>query len=289
MAYGFHVYFGREGLTTPVRVRRIGPSQCFAALQEGLDDFISMRTYPAFVGFFYAIAGLAIVSLTSFREAVHLVFPLAAGFALVGPFVAIGLYEMSRRRERGLEATWHDAFAALRSPALPSIVVLGLMLFAIFAAWIGAAQALYVRLYGPDPPADAIGFFDDVLTTTRGWLLVGLGGLVGLCFAATSLCLSLVSFPLMLDRGVGLIAAIEASLRTAYANPNAVALWGLIVAAGLVLGSAPMFFGLAVVLPVLGHSTWRLYRRAIVRDPARELPLEVARRPDPTSRRGARA
>ena len=173
---------------------------------------------------------------------------------------------MSRRRQRGLKATWRDAFAAMRSPALPSIIALGLMLFAIFAAWIGAAEALYVRLYGADRRRTKFGFLDEVLTTARGWLLVGLGGLLGFCFAAASLCLCLVSFPLMLDRDVGLVPAIDASLRTARANPKAVALWGLIVAAALVLGSLPMFFGLSVGLPVLGHSTWRFYRRAIVRD-----------------------
>ena len=89
---------------------------------------------------------------------------------------------MSRRRERGLEAGWRDAFAMLRSPALPSIAALGLVLFALFTAWIGAAEALYVRLYGSNAPADAIGFLDDILTTERGWLLVGLGGLVGFSF-----------------------------------------------------------------------------------------------------------
>ncbi len=289
MAYGFHVYFGPAALATTVNVRRIGPRDCFLALEEGLDDFVSMPTYPAFVGLFYALSGIAIVSLSSLRNALHLVFPLAAGFALIGPFVAIGLYELSRRRERGLEATWRDAFAVLHSPALPSIIALGLLLFAIFAAWIGAAEALYVRLYGPDPPAEAVGFLDDVLTTGRGWLLVGLGGLIGFCFAAASLSLSLVSFPLLLDRDVGLVPAIDASLRTARANPQAVALWGLIVAAALVLGSLPMLFGLAVVLPVLGHSTWRFYRKAIERDPARELPLEVNRRLDLTLPRDARA
>jgi uncharacterized membrane protein len=172
----------------------------------------------------------------------------------------------------------------LRSPALPSILAFGLLLLAIFAAWIGAAQLIYVWLYGPDPPAAAIPFLRDVLTSGRGWLLIGLGGFVGFCFAALALCLSVVSFPLMLDRDVGLVPALIASVRTTRANPLAIALWGLIVAAGLVLGALTLFIGLAVVMPVLGHSTWRLYRRAIERDPSVELPIE-ARRPggDPRS------
>ena len=102
MTSAFHVYFGPEALAATPRVRRIGPDDCFSALTEGLDDFFSMPTYPVFVGLFYAVAGIALFAMTSFGNALHLAFPLAAGFALIGPFVAIGLYEMSRRRERGL-------------------------------------------------------------------------------------------------------------------------------------------------------------------------------------------
>jgi uncharacterized membrane protein len=274
----FHLHFGHGALPAPLKVRRIEPRDCFVALAEGFDDFLEMPTYPVFVGMFYALAGVMLVSLSSFGNALHLAFPFAAGFALVGPFVAVGLYEMSRRRELGLAATWRDTFAVLRSPALPSILALGLLLLAIFVTWIGAAQLLYFNLYGPDPPDAALPFFRDVLTSGRGWLLIVLGGLIGFCFAALALCVSVVSFPLMLDRGVGLVAAVRASLRTAHENPLGVAQWGLIVATGLVLGSLPLFFGLAVVLPVLGHATWHLYGRAIERDQAPELSIEQPRK-----------
>ena len=278
MASAFHVYFGPEALTAPQpKVRRIGPEDCLAALTEGFDDFISMPTYPVFVGLFYGVAGIAIAAFSSLGNAVHLMFPLAAGFAIIGPFVAIGLYEMSRRRERGLPVRWRDAFATLGSPASPSILAFGLLLFAINPAWIWAADLLYVWLYGPNPPAAAMPFLKDVLTSDRGWTLIVVGGLVGFCFAALALCISVVSIPLMLDRDVGLVPALEASLRTTRDNPLAVALWGLIVAVALVLGSVPLFFGLAVVMPVLGHATWRLYRKAIERDPAREVVIEAPR------------
>jgi uncharacterized membrane protein len=278
----FHVYFGPEARAATPRVRRIGPNDCFSALKEGLDDFFSMPTYPVFVGLFYAVAGIALFAMTSLGNALHLAFPLAAGFALIGPFVAIGLYEMSRRRERGLAVRGRDAFTVLRSPALPSILAFGLLLLAIFAAWIFAAELIYVWLYGPNPPAAASSFFQEVLTTDRGRTLIVVGVLVGFCFAALVLALSVVSFPLMLDRDVGLVPALDASLRVTRANPLAVALWGLIVAVALVLGSLPLLFGLAVVLPVLGHATWRLYRKAIERDPAHELPIEGPLNPDVT-------
>lgn len=273
MTSTFHVYFGPDAFNAKTAVRRLGVRDCFAALREGFDDFLTMPTHAAFVGVFYALAGVALVALTSFASALQLIFPLAAGFALIGPFFAVGLYELSRRREAGVAATWRDSFAVFRSPALPSIIVLGFFLLILFALWIGTAQYLYVRLYGPHAPAAALPFVSDVLTTGRGWTLIVVGCLVGLGFAALSLCISVVSFPLMLDRDVGLAPAMVASMRLARANPGPVALWGVLVATALLIGSLPLFVGLAVVMPVLGHATWRFYRRAIVRDPAHELPI----------------
>ncbi len=275
MTSAFHVYFGPEGLAARPEVRKIGARDCFAALAEGIDDFRAMPSHLAFLGAFYVFGGMVLTYLGSFANLLQLVFPVAAGFAIVGPFLAIGLYEMSRRREAGLNADWRDAFAVLRSPALPAIAVLGLILAAIFAVWIAAAEGLYVWLYGPDPPTSATEFLGDVFTSSRGWGLILVGGFVGFCFAALALCISVVSFPLLLDRDVGLVPAINASLRTAWENPGAVALWGVIVAAGLILGSLPLFIGLAVVMPILGHATWRFYRRAIVRDPAHERPEQL--------------
>ena len=281
----FHVYFGPEALTAPIQGRRIESSDCFAALREGLDDFLAMPTHPIFVGLFYALGGIALVGLTSVADALQLVFPFAAGFALLGPFFAVGLYELSRRRERGLTASWRDAFAVFRSPALPSIIALGLFLFALFAIWIGVAEVLYMQLYGRKPPAAALPFLYDVLTTDRGWTLIAVGGLIGFCFAALALCVSAISFPLMLDRDPGVVPAVVASMRLARDNPGSVALWGFLVAALLILGSLPLFIGLAVVMPVLGHATWRFYRRTVVRDPAHEVPIlnsgsaDIARNP----------
>ncbi len=280
----FHVYAASDAAVPTPQVRSIGVRDAFAALAEGFDDFLAMPSHLVFLGLFYVLAGLVLGSMSSFTGALHLLFPIAAGFALVGPFVAIGLYEMSRRRELGAKVEWRDAFAVARSPALPAIAALGLLLTAIFAAWIASAEALYQGLYGANPPPSGWLFVNDVVTSSRGLWLIGLGGAVGFVFAALALCVSVVSFPLLLDRDAGLLAAIGASLRVAARNPLAVAAWGLIVAALLVAGSLPLFVGLAVVMPVLGHGTWRFYRRAIVRDPAHEHPVEWPRqrlgRPD---------
>ncbi len=273
MAATFHVYFGPKAFESPIEVRSISVSDCFAALREGFADFLATPSHVVFLGVFYALAGLALAALSSFGSALQLVFPLAAGFALLGPLFAVGLYELSRRREAGVTPSWRAAFAPFGSPALPSIIMLGLFLLALFALWIGTAQYLYTSLYGPKAPAAAGPFLHDVLTTSRGHTLIFVGCAVGFCFAALSLMISVVSFPLMLDRDVGLAPAIVASGRLARENPGPVALWGVIVVALLVIGSLPLFIGLAVVMPVLGHATWRFYRRAIVRAPSDEVPI----------------
>lgn len=277
-----HVYFGPDALTSPPVIRKMTTSDAFAALAEGFDDFRAMPTHLVFLAIFYVGAGVALTAWSSFGGALQLAFPLAAGFALVGPFLAIGLYELSRRRELGMEVGLSDALVVAGSPALPSLACLGLALVAVFAAWIAAAEGLYVWLYGPNAPSSAAAFLGDVLTTQRGWLLIGLGGGVGFLFAAFVLCVTVVAFPLMLDRDVGLLPAVATSLRLAAANPAAVATWGAIVAALLILGALPLFIGLAVVMPVLGHGTWRFYRRAIQRDRAHEQQLQwpnFARKP----------
>jgi uncharacterized membrane protein len=179
---------------------------------------------------------------------------------------------MSRRRELGLEISWKYAFSVLRSPSIPSIAALGALLLTIFAAWITASQWLYTALYGPTPPVVLIDFLLQVASTERGWLLISAGFFIGFCFASLTLAVSVVSFPLLLDRDAGALTAVATSIETVLKNRVPMALWGFVVAAALLIGSLPFFIGLTLVVPVLAHATWHLYRKVIVRDPAQEHP-----------------
>jgi uncharacterized membrane protein len=272
----FHVYVGQDAHSVAPVIRKIGPQDIGRALAQGFDDFRVMPSHLAFLCLIYPLCGLVLAYATSHQNAMQLLFPLASGFALIGPLAAIGLYEMSRRRELGLDTSWKYVFNVLRSPSIPSIVALGLLLVAIFVAWLTAAEALYTALFGPTAPTSYAAFFGEVVSTRHGWLLIGLGGFIGFCFAVVALSISVVSFPLLIDRDVGLVAAISASLKAVRENPAAMALWGLIVTIGLIVGALPLFVGLAIVMPILGHSTWHLYRKAIVRDPSQEHPVESA-------------
>ena len=256
----------RENLhSPPPAIRRIRVGDLGDVLAKGLDDFAAYRTDVIFLCVFYPLVGLVLARLAFGYDLLPLIFPLASGFALVGPFAAVGLEEMSRRREAGMAVTWADAFGVFRSPSFGAIVVLGLVLMAIFLLWLLAAEAIYQITLGPAPPVSLGGFVHDVLSTPTGWTMIGLGFGAGFLFALLVLAISVVSFPLLLDQEVGVDTAVLTSIRAVFANPGPMATWGLIVASGLVIASIPFFLGLIIVMPVLGHATWHLYRRIVPR------------------------
>jgi uncharacterized membrane protein len=261
-----HILVGASTHPANPVIRRIAPADLIQALARGLDDFSAMPSHAVFLCVIYPLLGVLLISLSMGQSMLPLAFPLAAGFALIGPLAAIGLYELSRRREAGLDTSSRHAFDVLYSPSLGAIVALGLLLMAIFLIWLAVAEAIYVANFGYAAPASIRQFVDDVFTTTAGWNLIVVGTSVGFLFAVLVLTISAVSFPLLLDRDVGAAVALFTSIRVVVANPLTMALWGFIVAALLVVGSLPCFLGLTVVMPVLGHATWHLYRKAIEPD-----------------------
>ena len=261
-----HVIAGVGETPSNPTVRRIGLADIREALAKGIDDFSAMPTHVLFLGILYPVVGLFLACLSFGYEVVPVLFPLASGFALVGPFAAVGLYELSRRREEGLDSTWTNAFDVLRSPSRDAILALGFLLMAIFLIWIATAELLYQSLFGFTAPESISQFVHDVLTTSRGWTLIIVGNVLGFLFAVLVLIISVVSFPLLLDREVGAAVAVLTSIRAVLTNPVMIAIWGLIVAFALLLGSLPALLGLAVVMPVLAHATWHLYRRVVEPD-----------------------
>src|SRR3954453_5283252 len=262
----FHVIAGASDTPAFPTVRRIGPTDLKDALRNGFADFWAMPSQVFFIGLIYPIAGVVLAGLAFGQNMLPLLYPLASGFALVGPIVSIGLYELSRRREQGLPTDWKYAFEVLQSSAIGSIAALGVILLVIFMAWLFTAQALYEGRGGYRPVESLPAFLYEALTTARGWMLIILGNLIGFVFAAVVLAISVVSFPLLLDRDVGAAVAVQTSIRAVLTNPVPMAVWELIGAGLVALGFATLLVGLAIIVPVLGHATWHLYRRIVERD-----------------------
>lgn len=249
-------------------VQKISAATVGLSLRQGFDDFVAKPSHVIFLVIIYPIIGILLGFVSSDAELMPLFFPLVAGFALLGPVAALGLYEISRRREWRMTTSWRDAFSVLRSPSIAAIVELSLLLAVVFLAWLVAADLIYRGTVGVADTSSVTAFLGDILSRPAGWALIVLGHAAGLAFAALAFALGAVSFPLLLDRPVGLGTAIRTSFAAIRMNPVPMALWAVTIAALMMLGSATVFVGLALVLPVLGHATWHMYRHVVAIEPA---------------------
>jgi len=263
----FHVLTGTEAINAPPVVRRIRFTDLRDALARGIDDFKAMPSHALFLCLIYPVVGMVLGAVTFGYGLIPLAYPLVAGFALLGPLAAIGLYDLSRRRELGLPTDLSRSFEIIHLPSFGAIVALGLLLMAIFLLWLAVAHWIYVANIGSLPMPSLAAFIDRILNTPEGFRVIVLGNVIGFVFALVVLTISVVSFPLLLDRDVGAVEAVLTSYRAVRKNPMVMAAWGLIVAGSLVIGSLPFLLGLTVVMPVLGHTTWHLYRKVVERAP----------------------
>ena len=249
--------------TEQITVHTIGVADLRDVILKGFADFDARPSHYFFLGLIYPAVTYLAIRASAGYEMLPLLFPLLAGSTLLGPLAATGLYEMSRRREEGLDVSWSHAFDIFRTPALRPLIALGIVLMAVFVTWLKTAQSIYQGLFGTVPPESVSAFVSQVLTTGSGLTLFLVGGSIGFLFAVVVLAISVISFPMLVDRNVGAVISVQTSVRAVAANPVAMAAWGLIVAGSLLLGAIPFFVGLAVVMPVLGHSTWHLYRKVV--------------------------
>ncbi len=244
-------------------IHTIGVADLTDALTKGIADFKAMPTHLVHFCWIYPVVVLIGARSYAGSDVLPLAFPLLTGYTLIGPIVATGMYELSRRREMGLDISRMHAFEVVRSPSIRSIAFLSILLMAIYFIWLLLAQGLYNLYFGGQEPESIAGFVSQIFTTSAGWGLIIVGCTVGFIFAAVVFALSVMSFPLLLDRDVGLMTAVGTSIRAVVRNPITMFFWGLIIAVTLGIGSIPFFVGIAVVMPVLGHATWHLYRKTI--------------------------
>ena len=252
-----------SGVVQPA-IRNINRNDLIDALRKGRDDFFAYPSHLVLLAVIYPVVGLILARLTFGYDILPLLFPIISGFALIGPLAAVGLYEMSKHREQGGKVSWRVAFDPFRSSSIFSIFALGILQLVIYLAWMGAAFGIYRMTMGSAIPESIPSFIYEVLTTGAGWTLIIVGCSVGFLFAALVLTISAVSFPMLVDdHDVSAIEAVQTSIRAIMVNPMTMTAWGFIVAVLLMLGTIPFFVGLAVIMPILGHATWHLYRKAV--------------------------
>jgi len=254
---------GPEEAVARPGIRTLSRDDLFNSFSQGWEDVKAMRSDVIALCIVYPLIGAFLTAVAVDQARITLIFPMAAGFALLGPVVAIGLYEMSRRRESGRETRLVHALGVLGSPSAGAMFLMGLGLLALYILWLVCSEILFQLTLGPEQPASATAFFMDATASVEGWAMI-LGGIgLGFLFALAALVTASISFPLLLDRDVGIRVAIETSLRVFAQNPSTMLFWGFLVAGTLVGASIPAFVGFIFALPLLGHATWHLYRRAV--------------------------
>lgn len=244
-------------------VRRIGVHDVVEAFVAGLRDFQGAPLFGLFFGGLYALGGLAILmSLTRFGLP-YLAYPLAAGFVLIGPFVAVGLYEVSRRREAGEPLGWGPVLGVVFAQSQRELGWMAFVTLFVMMMWLYQVRLLLALFLGFQSFSSFMGFLTVITSTAEGLMFLAVGHVVGAVLATILFSLTVISFPLLLDREVDFITAMITSVRAVSTNPVPMLGFAAAIAALCLVAMLPAFLGLVVLLPVLGHATWHLYRRVV--------------------------
>ncbi|MBA5776215.1 DUF2189 domain-containing protein [Stappia sp. F7233] len=273
---------GSDGAPPPAATPRIDPTRVNAvtfnaivdALAAGMRDFRTAPTYGIFFGAVFTFGGILVVLTAAALKIGYLSYPLAIAFGMIGPFAAVGLYEVSRRLERNIPLDWPGVLGVIWAQRKRELAWMAFVVLFIQIMWMYQVRLLLALFLGFQSFASFGDFLQVVVTTPEGITFLIVGNLVGAALSIILFSLTVVSFPMLLDRDVDFITAMITSVRSVVTSPRAMIGWALVVTITLVLSMLPLFLGLLVTLPVLGHTTWHLYRRLVP-------PQEVLAGPQP--------
>lgn len=255
-----HVPAGQARVAPVTVAKNLTPADLRAALAAGWCDYTAHPAFGLFFGGIYVAAGLLIYFVLFARGHYVWLVPAAAGFPLLAPFAAVGLYEVSRRREAGLPMQWSAVLGAMRGHGDEQIISIGVIVFVAFAFWLMIAHGIFaVFMAGAESRGAGLAVF----LSGAGLAMLLVGSIVGALMALAFYSITVISLPLLVDREVDFITAIIVSLATVRSNTGVMLGWAVFIAAALFIAMLPLFLGLFVVLPVLGHATWHLYRRVV--------------------------
>lgn len=232
-------------------------------LQLGLKDFVSYPLYGLFFASIYVLGGLLLVSIFFFLNVIWPIYPLAIGFALIGPFIASGLYEISRRKENAFTITWWSVLGVIWEQKNRELGWMAFVMLFVFWVWMYQARTLFVVFFGFGGFATLEGFLETVFTTNEGIYFLLIGNLVGAVISFVMFSVTVISCPMLLDRDADFVTAILTSIKAVVKSPLPFILWAGLVISMVLLSMLPLFLGLFITLPLFGHSTWHLYRIAV--------------------------
>ncbi len=258
--------FVPQGYVPPTKVNDISLDTVFSALHAGIADFKKAAFFSTFFGFTYFAAGLVLMVFAVVTESYALIFPLSAGFLLIGPVAAIGLYEISRRIETGERVEW-NVLGAFKRHGITHVFLFGFTLAFMLIVWLIVARVIYALNFGYSPMNFAVLDLDSLMAelfTARGLVFLFVGNAFGAVLAGTVFSISVVGVPYLHDKPVDFMTAIMTSVHAVAKNPGPMLIWGLIVSGIVGLSAVFLFFPLIVTLPIIGHATWHLYRQTVV-------------------------
>lgn len=246
-----------------IKINRLTLGDVFASLVDGCQDFAASLRFGLFFGGIYAVGGMGIVAALAIYHLPWLIIPVAIGFPLIGPFVAVGLYEISRRRQLGMAITWNGILAEVFRQRERQLSWMAFAVLFIFWIWIYQVRLLFALFLGYKAPAELDQLIAMTISTSQGLMFLGVGTIVGAVIATFLFSVTVISMPLLLDHDFDFVTAMITSIRTVVENPVPMLAFGFCVGALSILAMLPLFIGLIIVLPVLGHTTWHLYKRSI--------------------------
>jgi uncharacterized membrane protein len=247
----------------PPVIGRVKFSDLSAAMSDGFRDFLKAPAFGLFFSAFYAVGGVLIYLELTVRGEELWVIPIGLGFPLLAPFAAVGLYEVSRRLEKGESLDWSAVLGVVFRQKDRQFPSMAMMMIMFFMFWVFVAHLVFALFMGLQSLTNILTSWQDTLLTPNGLTMLAIGTGVGAAMAFVLFSLTVISLPLLLEREIDFISAMICSFQLVLANPLPMLAWGAIVSVLLFAGMLPFFLGLFIVLPVCGHATWHLYRRVI--------------------------
>jgi len=246
-----------------LEVNALGFEDVKACLIKGVSDFLQAPMFGLFFGSIFAFGGILIVQSFYVWEKGWMIYPMIVGFPLIGPFIAVGLYEVSRRLDQGLPLRWGEILSVISSQTGRQIPYMAFVMLFIFWIWMYQIRLLIAIILGrmSFPSLDA--FINIIITTPEGWAFVIVSHLVGACFSLLLFSITVISVPLIMDRDIDFVTGMITSVKTVMKSPVVMIYWGIFIAVTLFFSTIPLFLGLLISLPILGHASWHIYKKAV--------------------------